>query len=232
MNPELQKNLVLPPGQGYSLRKSIEPYRSFVVHTTNGRPNTSFSAEAKFLVNSKNVSAHYLISKDGTILQLLDPEKFVAWHAGEVAKENYSNFYAIGVEVHFTPSEMYWTGKMWAALTALCKQYPSLEIVTHRQIAIPRGRKVDPSGITDLQFQAWRKDLPKVHRFATLRVNSNVRGFPAITNNVIAVYPKGLEVVVHESPVVGDSYAGSDQWYYCNWLGYVHSSLLELGEYL
>lgn len=224
--------MVLPPGQGYSLRKTSEPYRSFVVHTTNGRANTSFAAEANFLVNSKNVSAHYLISKDGVVQQLLDPTQYVAWHAGEVSKDSYTNLYAIGVEVHFTPAEMYWTGKMWAALTALYKNYLSLELVTHRQIAVPRGRKVDPSGVTDLQFQSWRRDLNKAHQFATLRVNSNVRGFPKIANNIICVYPRNWQVIVSQEPVIGDVYNGSDQWYYCNWLGYVHSSLVELGEKL
>jgi N-acetyl-anhydromuramyl-L-alanine amidase AmpD len=232
VSPELQKNLVLPPGQGYSLRKTSEPYRSFVVHTTNGKANTKFTAEANFLVNSKNVSAHYLISKEGVIEQILDPNQFVAWHTGEVSKDNYTNLYAIGVEVHFTPAELYWTGKMWAALTALYKQNASLELVTHRQIAVPRGRKIDPSGVTDLQFLSWRRDLNKAHRLATLRVNSNVRGFPRIANNVVCVYPRNWQVVVGADSVSGDAYNGSDQWYYCNWLGYVHSSLVELGEHL
>lgn len=201
-----------------------------MVHTTNGKAGTKFENEVKFLANSKNVSAHYIISKAGIIQQILDPAEYVAWHAGEVAKEQYSNLYAIGVEVHFSPAEIYWTGKMWGALTALSRVYANLDIVTHRLIAVPRGRKIDPSGVTDLQFTSWRRDYQKSHRYANLVANANVRQFPQITStNIIQVYPKNLEVVVNSIPVEGDIYNNSNLWYYCNWFGYVHSSLLSLG---
>lgn len=201
------------------------------MHTTNGKAGTSFESELNFLVNSKNVSAHYVISKSGQVHQILDPNEYVAWHAGEVSKDNYSNLYAIGVEVHFTPSELYWTSKMWAALTNLYRLHSNLELVTHRQIAVPRGRKIDPSGVSDLQFQSWRRDLNKAHSYAVLQVNCNVRAYPQITSdNIIAVYPKGLDVVVNSDPVAGDLYNGSNMWYYCNWIGYIHSSLLSKGD--
>lgn len=144
-NPAHQKNLICPPGTGYSLRNQKSPYKSFVVHTTNGKQNSSSAAELEFLVRSPNVSAHFFVSKVGEVFQILDPENYTAWHAGEVSKESYSNSFSIGVEVHFTPQELYWNGYMWAGLTSLVRAYPGLELVTHRQIARPLGRKVDPS---------------------------------------------------------------------------------------
>jgi N-acetyl-anhydromuramyl-L-alanine amidase AmpD len=230
INPQYQKNLLLPPGQGYSVRKTAEPYRSLVVHTTNGKAGTKFENEVKFLATSKNVSAHYIISKAGVIQQILDPANYAAWHAGEVVKEQYSNLYAIGVEVHFTAAELYWTGKMWGALTNLCRINSTLELVTHRQIAVPKGRKIDPSGVSDLQFTSWRLDYKKPHQYGVLKVNTNVRQSPHINaTNITAVYPKNLEVVINAAPIEGDSYNGSSLWYYCNWLGYIHASLVSVG---
>jgi N-acetyl-anhydromuramyl-L-alanine amidase AmpD len=227
-DPRHQKNLKLKPGQGYSLRSGSEPYKSFVVHTTNGAAGTASSAELNFLVNSQNVSAHYLIGKDGVIYQILDPKYFVAWHAGEVSNSKYSNFYSIGVEVHFTPKEALWRGEMWAGLTRLARVYPELEFVTHRFIARPRGRKIDPSGVTDPQFTNWQTSFRNPHKLATLTVNTNLRAEPNFGNNIIQVLPKGLTVVVSAEPVTGAVYNNNQMWYYCNWLGYVHASLIEI----
>lgn len=152
----------------------------------------------------------------------------MAWHAGEVSSQRYSNFYSIGVEVHFTPKEGHWRGEMWAGLTRLARLYPDLEYVTHRFIARPRGRKIDPSGVTDVQFENWRKMFNKPYKFATLRVNTNLRSVPVFGDNIVQVLPKDLTVVVDPNPVEGSVYNNVSLWYYCNWLGYVHASLIDL----
>jgi N-acetylmuramoyl-L-alanine amidase len=179
-------------------------------------------------VKSPNVSAHFFISKIGNIYQVLDPGKYTAWHAGEVSKEAYSNTYAIGVEVHFTPKELYWSGYMWAGLTSLVRAYPGLELVTHRQIARPLGRKIDPSGVTDLQFVNWSKSVNEPHKLARLMANTNLRSVPRFGNNIVQVLPQKLTVVLSNEKVEGDMYNGSNLWYYCNWTGYVHDSLVDI----
>jgi len=199
------------------------------VHTTNGRAGTSSQAELNFLVNSRAVSAHYLVGKDGQIFQILDPSSYVAWHAGEVHRQQYSNFYSIGVEVHFTPREVHWNGYMWAGLTRLARMFPSLEFVTHRAIARPTGRKIDPSGVTNPQFENWKKAIGASYRIATLKVNTNLRSVPFFGDNIIQVMPQGLTVVVSDQPATGSVYNNNESWYYCNWLGYVHGSLIDLG---
>jgi len=219
---------VCPPGTGYNLRNQVNPYRTLVIHTTNGKPNSNSSAELEFLVKSPNVSAHYFISKVGKVYQILDPAKYTAWHAGEVSKDDYSNTFAIGVEVHFTPKELYWNGFMWAGLTTLAREYSNLELVTHRQIAKPVGRKIDPSGVTDIQFVNWSKSFKDPQNIAKLRVNTNLRSVPRFGNNIIQVLPEKLTVVVSSEKLEGDLYNGSNLWYYCNWAGYVHESLVDL----
>jgi N-acetyl-anhydromuramyl-L-alanine amidase AmpD len=224
-----QKNKLLLPGQGYSLRRGSEPYKTFTVHTTNGSAGSRGESELKYIAHSPNISAHYFIDKQGIIHQVLDPAHFVAWHAGEVSKDSYSNYYAVGVEMHFSPKELYWTGEMWASLTKLARCYSSLERVTHRQIARPAGRKIDPSGVTDSQFVNWSASLNKQYVLAKLRVNTNVRSSPVFGVNIIGVLPADLTVVVEKQPVPGGVYNSSNLWYYCNWVGYVHSSLVDVG---
>lgn len=221
---------MLKPGQGYSLRTGNSPYKSFVVHTTNGAANSRSEAELAFLVNSPNVSAHYLIGKDGTIYQVLDPVHYVAWHAGEVSRDAYANLNSIGVEVHFTPKEVNWSGYMYAGLTRLARIHKGLELVTHRFIARPAGRKIDPSGFTDAQFSKWSKSLEQPYKIAKLQVNCNVRSLPEFGNNIIAVYPKGSTVVIEAIGTEGAVYNNNNLWYNCNWLGYIHASLLDIQE--
>lgn len=119
---------------------------------------------------------------------------------------------------------------MWAGLTRLSRMYANLEFVTHRAIARPVGRKIDPSGVTDAQFTNWRTSINDPHRLATLKVNTNLRSVPFFGNNIIQVLPQGTTVVVSAQPVPGSVYNNNQMWYYCNWLGYVHASLIELGE--
>jgi N-acetyl-anhydromuramyl-L-alanine amidase AmpD len=220
---------VLKPNQGYHLRPSNVPYKSFIVHTTNGAPNSKTENELRFLVTSPAVSAHYLVGKKGEIYQILDPEKYIAWHAGAVATAEQSNTASIGVEVHFTPAEIDWTAEMWVGLTRLARMYNHLNILTHREIAVPKGRKIDPSGVTDAQFVSWKTSLHKSYKIAKTLNNLNVRKTPLFENNIIRTYPMNRSVVVDSTPVEGAVYNNSNLWYYCNWLGYVHSSLLELG---
>ena len=54
----------------------------------------------KLTNNSSNVSAHYLISRNGTIFNLLCP-KYKAWHAGKSKWKNQKNIndYSIGIEL-------------------------------------------------------------------------------------------------------------------------------------
>jgi N-acetyl-anhydromuramyl-L-alanine amidase AmpD len=153
------------PGFGYTTRHAGQPQPSrIVIHTTNGRVGSSFDAECTFLAESKSVSAHYLVGKQlGQLVRFLVPQIHVAWHTGS-AISGFGNVETIGIECHLTPGEP-WTRPMRDQLTQLvldlCVIYPigdvRTETRTHREIALPPGRKIDPSGWDDLDFEAWRE---------------------------------------------------------------------------
>lgn len=157
-------------GTGWDYRVKNQKPMSIIVHTTNGNYGSTFGGECRYLYNSNSVGAHYIISKHGHIEELLAPE-LRAWHAGATI-DGYNNNQSIGIECHYTPNpsargDKYevWTQAMREALTWLVRrlmtQYaiPASRIETHRAVAIPRGRKIDPSGWTDTDFYAWRDTL-------------------------------------------------------------------------
>ena len=82
----------------YSFRKKNKIVKYIVIHYT-GMKNIKI-AYKKLSNKNSNVSAHYLISKNGTILNLLCP-KFKAWHAGKSKWQNNINIndFSIGIEL-------------------------------------------------------------------------------------------------------------------------------------
>lgn len=156
------KTLLWSSGHGYDHR-SGQKIAAIIIHSTNGGYGSSFDAEAAYLRDSPDVSAHFLVGKQGQITCIV-PTSFRAWHAGEVSPPIFYNNTSIGIECHFTPREL-WPQTGQDALTWLVQQLivqftiSKNNIETHRKVAIPPGRKVDPSFMTDLQFYTWRDSL-------------------------------------------------------------------------
>ncbi len=103
------------------------------------------------------VSSHYLIGRDGTIYQLV-PDELQSWHAGEsqLRGEPNVNPRSIGIEITndglgSTP----FTDAQYSALRALVPHLvakydiPIENIVGHKEVAIPAGRKSDPAANFD-----------------------------------------------------------------------------------
>jgi len=163
-------------GHGYSMRPMAPT--SIVIHTTNN-PNqgTRFDKECQFLFESPGVSAHYLIGKQGQIVQLLDPAGYTAWHAG-AALTAWTNDHSIGIELHVSVGEVP-TQLQRDACAWLCRKLmqrfgiPPVLIETHRKVALPPGRKSDPEGWPNPDFYTWRDALIQlpIRRF-------RVRGIP------------------------------------------------------
>lgn len=155
------KAIRYPQRHGYQLRGTAPT--SIVVHSTNGKVGSAFEAEAKYLFESADVSAHFLVGKAGQVVQFLHPRTYQAWHAGE-ALADFVNARSIGIECHHAVGEL-WTQEQYAALTALTRQLidqfaiPEKLIETHRAIARPSGRKSDPNDWPDHDFYAWRAAL-------------------------------------------------------------------------
>lgn len=176
-------------GHGYELR--VKPVSSIVCHSTsNSTKNTSFESEVKFLYEAPLVSAHYLISKSGTIVRFLDPRAFVAWHAGN-AQPDWSNAKSVGVELHHSVGDPPYPKAQLDALAALLRllmtefTIPVDKIETHGQIAIagPYLRKTDPSDMSYQAFLQFRSALVSAppltkryrvkHRYVTERKEDN-----------------------------------------------------------
>lgn len=141
---------------------------SIVVHTTNGAIGSAFEREALYLRDNnqstpaRRVSAHYLVGKNGRVAQIV-PDYLTAYHAG-VSVSGFGNSHSLGIECHLTPGEA-WMPAQREALTALVNQLmqtyriPRAKVETHRAVALPKGRKVDPSEWSDRDFYAWRDRL-------------------------------------------------------------------------
>ncbi len=157
-----RKDALYAINHGYSKRPVGTKPLSIAVHTTNGNKGSSFSAECRFLRDSRAVSCGYVVGKAGQIEQIL-PDELCSWHAGQT----YAPFWnetSIGIECHHAIGEQ-WTEAQVAALTWLCQSLITKwgilkdHLETHRAIALPKGRKVDPSGWSDTDFYTWRDRL-------------------------------------------------------------------------
>lgn len=163
---EYYKNKIVPINKGYEKRERKYSDFGIVVHTTNGNIGSIYESEVNFLYNARNVSAHFLVSKEGKITQLL-PIEFAAWHAGYVNDSHFANADSIGIEMHFTPGENSNQPNLNNATKELIRHlithYPIYGIRMHREIAIfgngKLGRKIDPSHMTDEAFRIWRNDI-------------------------------------------------------------------------
>jgi N-acetylmuramoyl-L-alanine amidase len=116
------------------------------------------------------VSAHYLLKRDGTLIRLVDDDQR-AWHAGKSQLHGTAgdvNARSIGIEiVNDGDGQMPFTPQQYEVLTALVRklrrqyQVPIENVVRHRDIAVPHGRKTDPADNFDWRgFIAEVKDVP------------------------------------------------------------------------
>lgn len=155
------KSRFQPEGRGYSRR--VGTIKGIIIHTTNGNRGSTFDGEARWLATSLAVSAEYLVGKSGQIAQILDPVRYAAWHAG-VTTPGWSNQETIGIECHHAVGDT-WPAAQMAALTELVRYLMArfglspANVTTHRAVALPAGRKVDPSDWGDAAFNAWRATL-------------------------------------------------------------------------
>ncbi len=104
---------------------------------------------------ASRLSSHYVIGKDGTIVQVVDPDRR-AWHAGisEFVGVPRVNDFSVGIELvnlndgvdRYPDAQVDGTANL---LRYLRFRYgiPADRIVSHALIARPPGRKSDPIGL-------------------------------------------------------------------------------------
>jgi AmpD protein len=97
------------------------------------------------------VSAHYLVRRNGEVIQFVAPEKR-AWHAGVSSwrgRERCNDF-SIGIELEGSDDSAF-AGVQYESLTALIrdlrKNFPLRDVAAHSDIA--PGRKTDPGARFD-----------------------------------------------------------------------------------
>lgn len=240
-------------GKGWDYRQGAIP-KSIIIHTTNGQRYSSYKSEANYIYTTPKISAHYLIGKQGQITQFLNPLTMRAWHAGAVNDPRFNNNNSIGIECHYTPGEGFWTEQMRQALSWLVQMLAKKHLIalpelvdTHRRVAIPKGRKIDPSGFEDAEFYVWRnrlfevpKTIPYI-RYKVIVANARVRTSPQINaTNIVGSVSKG-DVIESEATKVDEHLQyidGINTWVHVtrathdgkriDGLGFVHSSNLTI----
>jgi N-acetyl-anhydromuramyl-L-alanine amidase AmpD len=139
------------PFSHYGPRETAHSY--IVVHSTEscGSPASVLS-----YLRSTKKSYHYLVERDGTTVQMVDPY-WQGKHAGLSVYKGmvHWNRFSIGISFHqckdqpFTDKQ-YRSGRL--LVEYLEKKYPdinSTRIVTHHQISLFRGKK-DPGPLFDM----------------------------------------------------------------------------------
>jgi N-acetylmuramoyl-L-alanine amidase len=136
-----------------------------IIHDTS---NDTIERPLKTLTDpAREVSAHYLIGRDGTLYQLVD-ENRRAWHAGQSYWGGMTdlNSASIGIELDNTGDEPYAEPQMDRLITMLKElqiryRIPATNILGHGDIAL--RRKVDPgwqfpwSRLAEHGFGLWCK---------------------------------------------------------------------------
>lgn len=134
-----------------------KPISAIVIHYTDSL--TLESPVDWFKDKASGVSAHYVIGRDGTVVQMVK-DTDVAWHAGRstLGGEPNVNEFSIGIELVGTQDSGFvdrQLASLYDLLARLVAQYKILpeRVVGHSFVA--PGRKRDPEG-TNNQFP-WAK---------------------------------------------------------------------------
>jgi AmpD protein len=107
-------------------------------------------------IHELRVSSHYLIRRDGELVQFVPPERR-AWHAGVSSWRGRSrcNDFSIGIELEGCDTEAF-SDPQYAALAVhlrrLARRFPLRALAAHSEVA--PGRKTDPGARFD-----WRRLL-------------------------------------------------------------------------
>lgn len=156
-------NIHLPPAAAGSLDFAGDAIERLFTNCLDVNAHECFAE-----LSSLRVSAHFLIRRDGELLQFV-PCAQRAWHAGISSWQGRErcNDFSIGIELEgsdFVPFEAIQYQVLNHLLLALMQQYPIRHLVGHSEIA--PERKTDPG-----PFFAW-ETLP--HSGLKLRQTGNI----------------------------------------------------------
>lgn len=133
-------------------REIRDTMQNYIVIHNDGANMTAHDTRRVLL--RRRLSYHYFIDKKGKVYQYVDP-RYVAKHAGITWYDGYNswNKFSIGIclqgknGVEYTDAQYQ---SLQLLIDSLKQRYPTIPgIVSHGQIAFPRGRKKDPGETFD-----------------------------------------------------------------------------------
>ena len=148
MKCEVRDNLLYADGVQVPFRESPNTGRQItptivVIHYTGD--NSMEGAVSWLCAAQSGVSAHLVIGKDGSIVQLV-PFNVSAWHAGKSDYQGRANVNAFSVGIECVGIGDEWPDEqveaIRATIQALFLAYPIEDVVGHQDVA--PGRKSDP----------------------------------------------------------------------------------------
>jgi N-acetyl-anhydromuramyl-L-alanine amidase AmpD len=129
-----------------------------VMHATGG---STESARSWFRSRKSGVSSHYIIDKDGTIYREL-PESAIAYTVGRSRWQGRTNLNDESISIELENADNYldpYPKEQYNAAVELAKEIiaryhiQSENVVSHGEVAIPKGRKHDPAGFDMERFK-------------------------------------------------------------------------------
>jgi hypothetical protein len=121
------------------------------------------------------------LARDGTVYVIAAG---IGYHAGVVSSSEYSNSHAIGIEAEATgvtswpEDQMNAYGRLCAVLCDLYK-IPTARVLGHKEIASPRGRKIDPN----FDMAAFRRRVEDIRAGNTADV-ATLLNAPVVNQNI------------------------------------------------
>lgn len=144
--------MTFTPSPHYNNRPDPDDVSGIVVHST---ANSTLSGVVSWFQNPQAyVSAHYIVGKDGRIVQMVY-DHHRAWHAGRSEWQGRPdlNSWTLGIEmVNLNDGIDPYPQVQYQAVLALCRYLMGSydisvdNVVGHYQVAVPAGRKTDPRG--------------------------------------------------------------------------------------
>jgi hypothetical protein len=171
-----------------------EAISAIVVHSCEGSPaGNEEQSSIPWLCNpASEVSCHYYVTRAGRIYQLVGEERR-AWHAGICSIADDTNSVSIGIELEHRRGSAPYPVEQIGALTWLCedirKRYPIPldRVVRHGTVALPRGRRTDPTDWSEPAFRAWVATLEPPPAATSYTELSPILGRPLTTHATMRV---------------------------------------------
>lgn len=133
---------------------SLNSVRAIVCHHTGGSANGN-APSLNTVVNGrpdlKGPLSNLFLARNGDIYVV---SSGVCWHAGNTIDDSvYGNSNSLGIEAENTGTGEVWPNVQVVAYAKMCaalvKAYniPVARVVGHKEICVPRGRKIDPANL-------------------------------------------------------------------------------------